>query len=109
MEQSKIEFIKESGLIQNENDRNFIYPIIAERVSQKFYTKMLFCATRDGFSDSKFHTLCDNKGPLLFLVKTKKDLVVGGFCSLNWKNRGDWYEDEKCTVFSVTRKKVYSR
>ena len=70
---------------------------------------MLFCATRDGFSDRIFHQLCDNKGPLLVLLRTKKDIIVGGFCSLNWRTSGDFFEDPKCVVFSVTRQKIYKR
>ena len=71
--------------------------------------KMLFRATRDGFSNSKFHELCDNKGPLLVLIKTFKGILIGGFCSIDYKSSGDFKSDPKCVVFSITREKVYPR
>ena len=101
--------IKDSGLIHNDAKRNFVYSIISQRLGEQIYTKMLFCATRDGFSDSIFHLLCDNKGPLLVLVKTRKDIIIGGFASVSWRVDGDFVEDPKCVVFSVTRQKIYQR
>ena len=33
-------------------------------------TKLLFRGTRDGFTADAFHSLCDNRGPTLVLVKS---------------------------------------
>jgi hypothetical protein len=56
-----------------------------------------------------FHSLCDNKGPLLVLFKTRKDILCGGFSSIDWKNSGDWTVDNKCFIFSLKLRKVYNR
>ena len=70
---------------------------------------MLFRGSRDGFSNAKFHELCDNKGPLLVLFLTGKDILCGGFSSISWKNTGDWAVDPKCFLFSLKTRKVYHR
>ncbi len=54
-----------------------------------------------------FHELCDNKGPLLVLFQTRKDILCGGFSSIHWKSSGDWTVDKKCFIFSLKLKKIY--
>ena len=34
--------------------------------------KLIYKASRDGDTASKYHELCDNKNPLITLIKTKK-------------------------------------
>jgi hypothetical protein len=78
-------------------------------MGSNFSLQLLFRATRDGFDNSKFHSLCDDKGPLLIIIKTQKDLLIGGFCSISWKNSGDWTVDPKMVVFSISRQNIYNR
>jgi hypothetical protein len=59
--------------------------------------------------NAKFHKLCDNQGPLLAIIKTNKDILIGGFCSISYKNSGGNNVDPKVVVFSITRNKVYHR
>ena len=60
-------------------------------------------------SPSVFHSLCDNKGPLLVLFKTRNDILCGGFSSIPWNNTGDWTVDKKCFIFSLKLRKIYKR
>jgi hypothetical protein len=60
-------------------------------------------------SESVFHSLCDIKGPLLVLFKTRKDILCGGFSSINWDSTSGWTVDKKCFIFSLKLKKVYPR
>ena len=84
-----------------------IYTVLKERMGEKFQLRLLFRGSRDGFTNDKFHALCDNQGPLLVLVKTGKDILIGGFSSIPWKNSGGYTVDPKCVVFSLTRNKTY--
>jgi hypothetical protein len=43
--------------------------------------------SKNGSSSDDFHEYCDNKGPTLTLIKTKKNQIFGGFTPLNW-NKG---------------------
>ena len=74
-----------------------------------FTLRLLFRGSRDGMTNDKFHELCDNQGPLLVIIKTNKDILIGGFCSISYKNGGGWNVDPKVVVFSITRNKVYHR
>lgn len=76
---------------------------------QKIYAKLLLRGSRDGKSESVFHSLCDNKGPLLSLIKTNKDILCGGFSSIDWKQNDTWGIDKKCFIYSLKLKKVYPR
>jgi hypothetical protein len=70
---------------------------------------LLFRASRDGFDNGKFHLLCDGQGPLLVIIKTQKDILIGGVCSISWKNIGEFPIDPKCVVFSISRQRIYNR
>ncbi len=39
------------------------------------------------------------------IFKTRKDILCGGFSSINWKKSGDFAVDKKCFIFSL--KEVY--
>ena len=53
--------------------------------------------------------MCDNKGPLLSVIKSRKDILCGLFSSIDWKNTGGWTVDKKCFVYSLKLMKVYKR
>jgi hypothetical protein len=85
-----------------------LYTILKERMGEHFQLRLLFRGSRDDFSNVKFHAKCDNQGPLLVLIKTSKDILIGGFSSVPWKSGGGSV-DPKCVVFSLTRNKTYKR
>ncbi len=74
-----------------------------------FGLRLVFLGSRDGMTNAKFHELCDNQGSLLVIIKTNKDILIGGFCSISYKNTGNYNVDPKVVVFSITRNKVYHR
>ena len=45
--------------------------------------KLCWRASRDGWSSSRFHSLCDEKGPTVTIVKVGK-YIFGGYTSLSW-------------------------
>ena len=45
--------------------------------------KLCWRASRDGWSSSRFHSLCDEKGPTVTIVKVEK-YIFGGYTSLSW-------------------------
>jgi hypothetical protein len=68
---------------------------------------LLLRGTRDGKTNDIIHKLCDNKGSLLILIKTLKGILCGAFCSISWKNSGDWTVDKKAFLYSLKLKKIY--
>jgi hypothetical protein len=69
---------------------------------------LLFRGTTHGWSpSSKFHQLCDDKGPTITIFKSKAARVFGGFTQQSWDRSGQWKKDEKAFIFSIDRKQIY--
>ena len=66
--------------------------------------------SKNGSNSDDFHKYCDNKGPTLTLIKTKKNQIFGGFTPLNWnKGNGDEIEDpsNQTFIFSLDLSKKF--
>ena len=65
--------------------------------------------SENGYRSEDFHKYCDNKGPTLTLVKTKKNHIFGGFTPLDWKNEGGEINDKsnQSFIFSLNLMKKY--
>ena len=59
-------------------------------------------ASVDGFKNSTFHSICDNKGPTLVIIKAN-NRVFGGYTKLAWDTSGGWKgNDPTAFIFRVT-------
>lgn len=79
--------------------------------------RLVYRASRDGYTTKEFHKRCDTIGPNIVLVKTKDNIRFGGFTNLNWapekvdeekkdENTGKKYDpDSFC--FSLSTKSIY--
>src|SRR5205823_9884258 len=49
--------------------------------------KLLYRASKDGYTAAAFHEKCDNKGATIVVVKIKNsEQIVGGYNPLNWNS-----------------------
>jgi len=64
--------------------------------------KKLYQASKDGWSGSKFHSLCDGKGPTLVLVKLTNKHVFGGYTKESWGQGGRLVRDDTAFLFTLT-------
>ena len=76
--------------------------------------ELLYRLTRDGEKVSKFHELCDNKGPTLtiFLTNDQKGENIGGiYTPLSWdKSSGCKNDSDNATfMFNLTKKQKYKK
>ena len=60
-----------------------------------------------GFTAAKFHSLCDNKGPTLTLIKTVAGHTFGGYTRVNWDSNSNSKADYHSFLFSVDKKSKY--
>jgi hypothetical protein len=62
-----------------------------------------------GFEATKFHSLCDNKGPTLSIIKTTSGHTFGGYTKASWEphNSGIWKHDTSSFLFSVDKLTKY--
>lgn len=70
-----------------ENDRKYIFDNLKQKVSKQIKNK-LYSATEDGDTADIFHKKCDNKGPLLYLIKTTTDAIFGIYISQSLSSDG---------------------
>src|SRR6266498_6065658 len=68
---------------------------------EKTEWKLLYRASRDGYTAHAFHSCCDNKGPTLTIVKCKdKTGLIGGYTPLNWSSDTGYYvADQRAQSF----------
>ena len=56
------------------NEEKFIRDALGEKVNKEIKA-LLYSARKDGDDAQTFHSKCDNKGELLYLIKTTQDIV----------------------------------
>ena len=65
--------------------------------------RLLYRATRDGFTHSAFHSKCDGKANTITIVKNNLNYVFGGYASKAWHSKGAHIEDGNAFIFSLRR------
>ncbi len=68
----------------------------------------LYSGSLDGFKASKFHRLCDNKGPTITLIKSTLGRKFGGFTKQSWESlNGVYKNDPDAFLFSIDKLTKY--
>lgn len=62
--------------------------------------KLIYRATRDGFSSTNFHHKCDSIPNTLMLVRSENGSVFGGYTVQTWSPSGSWKNDPQAFIFS---------
>ena len=62
--------------------------------------KLLYKATIDNDSASSFHDKVDNMGPIIVIIKTSDNKIIGGFSSKSWSSKNINICDEEAFLFS---------
>ena len=71
--------------------------------------ELLYKLSRDGEEISKFHELCDNKGPTLTLIQTKDGNIVGIFTPLSWDIQSTTKSDKESFMFNLNKNTKYKK
>lgn len=72
---------QESEILTSEEHQNILKGWLPSDVQGQW--RLLFRASRDGFTADAFHSKCDNKGPTVTIVKSGKN-IFGGFTEQPW-------------------------
>ncbi|EDV26879.1 expressed hypothetical protein [Trichoplax adhaerens] len=67
--------------------------------------KLIFRASRDGFSARQFHVYCDNIDPTFVIVRGPDDNLCGGFSDQPWSRKGasgSYTRSSKAFIFTLT-------
>lgn len=75
---------------------------------RNFIVQLAYRGSRDGYSSDSFHKRCDEIGPTLTLIKSKKsEQVFGGFTKQSWNKSNQPAKCQETFVFSLTKKKKF--
>ena len=105
-----IKLLNDSNIINNFKEEIYIKKWVCEKNSNNIdkEIKLIYKATKDGDSASKYHQCCDNKNPLITLIKTKKNKRFGHYMEQKVNNsHGNFTRDEKAFFFSLDKLKKY--
>lgn len=97
------------SILLDQSDTTFL---LNQVLGQKAKLLLLYKGSRDGFSTESFHRLCDEKGPTINIIRSKKNgEKFGGYSEFPWSNElnnpnSNLYPKNSC-LFSLTNKKVY--
>ena len=88
---------KQYSLITTDEDFKFFSNNINS--NGKISYELLYKASIDGEAASVFHSLCDEKGASITVVKVLNGSKCGGFTPLSWKTEGCWQKDPSLRSF----------
>ena len=103
--QSKYKLIKFNKLLITE--KNFYKFIISKMKNKKINFELIYKAIIDGDKAKTFHNNVDGKGPLIILVKTSNNNIIGGYTSKAWSSSNEYMNDSEAFLFSLTYEKKY--
>ena len=83
--------------------------LVKDWIGKNFTSELLFSTSKNGFEPSEFHRLCDNKGPTIIFIETKKGCIFGGYTELDWDKSSGYKTDESTFLFSINNKAKYTR
>ena len=90
----------ESQIVTSLSDKNYISTWL-EEVNRRSELKLLYRASRDGWSTNSFHSKCDNHQHTLTVVKTVEGYVFGGYSDQTWNCNGGWKSSSSSFLFSL--------
>ncbi|PFX12060.1 hypothetical protein AWC38_SpisGene24041, partial [Stylophora pistillata] len=94
-----------SAILANDNNylgylSSWLSPVVQ---SQSSYWKRCWRASVDGWAASTFHSLCDNKGPTVTIVRVGK-YITGGYTSTSWTSSCAYRYSSSAFLFSLVNK-----
>jgi hypothetical protein len=64
--------------------------------------KLAWRGTRDGFGGDKFHSLCDNKGESIVVIKCSSGYLFGGYASASWNSSPSFANAPNSFLFTLS-------
>jgi hypothetical protein len=79
----------------------WIFGIITDKVKNSYGFKLIFRGSLYGFTNKKFHEICDNQSHTITIIKVKgSDEILGGYNPIAWKSEGGYIEAKNSFIFS---------
>lgn len=102
--------LESQEIFMNEEEKKMVSDWILKQMKsegKKIEMKLLYRLKRDNNSASTFHSLCNNKGATLSLIRNTNGFRCGGFISKSWTSCGSYVHDTNAFLFSLDYKEKY--
>ena len=76
-------FFKDSEILSSEQRQTLVNWLKETGPITISNEKLLYCASRNGWSSSDFHLCCNNKGPTVTVIKSG-NYIFGGYTAKSW-------------------------
>ncbi|CAB4403738.1 unnamed protein product [Rhizophagus irregularis] len=101
--ESKIITIQHAELISKWIDKLEI----TDNMKNSYEFKLILRGSRDGFSSSKFHEICDNKSHTISIIKVKdSNEILGGYNPNTWKSDYSVSVTKDSFIFSFNKENI---
>src|SRR5205814_9325719 len=78
---------------------------ITDKTKNSYEFKLILRRSRDGFSPSKFHEICDNQSHTISIIKVKdSNEILGGYNPIIWKSNYSFGTTKDSFIFSFKNK-----
>ena len=86
-----------SGILSSKNreDLNKLYGV------HKQQWRLIYRASRDGFTAQSFHKCCDGYGPTMTVIRSLTGHIFGGFTTVSWSSSGEDQSDARAFLFTL--------
>ena len=95
----------------SDNEQMILLNLLSEHESERNLSnewKLLYRASRDGFSSRKFHEKCDDTKHTISIIYTDNNNVFGGYTSIQWNSGSAWTKDENAFLFLLRSSENYA-
>ena len=105
--EEQINNFTDSQIIRLDEREDIIKMINPEANMDTYMFKLIFRASRDGYTPNSFHAHCDKKGPSIIFIKITNGRRIGGYTSISWTSDNKFEKDEQAFLFSLDNKEKY--
>ncbi|XP_062595301.1 interferon-induced protein 44-like [Saccostrea cucullata] len=74
---------------------------LSQWIGKTCHFELLYKISHDGCSASRFHQLCDEKGPTITVLYNTDNSAYGGFLSQSWRSTGGYIKDGHAFLFTL--------
>ena len=103
-------YFEDSLVLKNKENLNKLIELLSNEIGI-FNTKLLYRATRDGYTFKNIVDKLNNKSNLIFIFFTGNERIFGNYLKTKLENLGNskdkYYRDENAFVFSLNNNKIY--
>ena len=103
-------YFEDSLILKNKENLNKLIELLSNEIGI-FNTKLLYRATRDGYTFKNIVDKLNNKSNLIFIFFTGNERIFGNYLKTKLENLGKskdkYYRDENAFVFSLNNNKIY--